>query len=58
MFSVGPEVVTISDTYFTPGLYPKDHGITGNRMYDPQTGKIFSLSNDADGQPQNRGPIQ
>ena len=40
-----------------PGLYPKDHGITGNRMYDPQTGKVFSLSNDAEGNPQNSDPF-
>ena len=31
--------------------------MTGNRMYDPQTGKTFSLSNDADGQPQNSDPF-
>lgn len=28
------------------GLYPESHGIVANEFYDPDTNKVFYLSND------------
>jgi hypothetical protein len=45
------------DLPYYKGLYGEDHGMVGNYMWDPATGKEFRLSVDENGNAENKDPF-